>query len=37
MVIVGRTSNGWVDWKNEDGKSLHEMKRATMSAAQDDE
>lgn len=33
MVIVGRTSNGWVDWKNEDGRTLHEIKRAAESVA----
>jgi hypothetical protein len=27
-VVLGRTSNGWVDWKNKDGKTLHEVKRA---------
>jgi hypothetical protein len=27
-VILGRTSNGWVDWKNKDGKTLSEVKRA---------
>ena len=27
-VVLGRTSNGWVDWKDKDGKTLHEAKRA---------
>ncbi len=27
-VILGRTSNGWVDWKSKDGKTLNEVKRA---------
>lgn len=27
-VVLGRTSNGWVDWKNAEGKTLHDAKRA---------
>ena len=27
-VVLGRTSNGWVDWKNAEGKTLHDVKRA---------
>ena len=27
-VVLGRTSNGWVEWKSKDGKTLHEVKRA---------
>lgn len=27
MVLLGRTSNGWVDWKSIDGKTLAELKR----------
>jgi len=27
-VVLGRTSNGWVDWKNKDGMTLNEVKRA---------
>ncbi len=26
-VILGRPSNGWMDWKNKDGKTLDELKR----------
>jgi len=29
-VVLGRTSNGWVDWKNGDGKTLHDVKRAEV-------
>lgn len=29
IVILGRSSNGWVDWKNKQGQTLHEVKRAT--------
>lgn len=27
-VVLGRTSNGWVDWKSLDGRTLHDVKRA---------
>lgn len=27
-VVLGRTSNGWIDWKNAEGKTLHDVKRA---------
>ena len=26
-VILGRSSNGWTDWKNKEGKTLDEVKR----------
>ena len=26
-VLSGRHTNGWVDWKNTEGKSLKEVKR----------
>lgn len=26
-VILGRRSNGWIDWKNKNGKTLDELKR----------
>jgi hypothetical protein len=26
-VVLGRSSNGWADWKNGDGKTLHDVKR----------
>jgi hypothetical protein len=29
-AVLGRTSNGWVDWKNKDGKTLNEVKRAEL-------
>lgn len=28
VVVLARTSNGWKDWKNNEGKTLHELKRA---------
>lgn len=27
VALMGRTANGWVDWKNSDGKTLHDLKR----------
>lgn len=30
MALLGRTSNGWVEWKNKDGKSLDECKRQNI-------
>ena len=27
-ALLGRTSNGWKEWKSEDGVTLHELKRA---------
>lgn len=27
VALLGRTSNGWNDWKNKDGKTLHVLKR----------
>ncbi len=32
IVILGRTSNGWVDWKNAAGQSLHDIKRGERAA-----
>ena len=26
-IILGRSANGWTDWKNEEGKTLHEIIR----------
>jgi len=26
-VVLGRSSNGWTEWKDKDGKTLHELKR----------
>lgn len=28
IVILGRTSNGWVDWKSTTGETLHDAKRS---------
>jgi hypothetical protein len=27
LAVMGRTSNGWVDWKTKEGKTLDEVKR----------
>lgn len=27
VALMGRTANGWLDWKNADGKTLNELKR----------
>jgi hypothetical protein len=29
LAVMGRTSNGWLDWKTKDGKTLDEVKRQT--------
>lgn len=29
MALLGRTSNGWIDWKSADGKTLDDVKRKT--------
>ena len=28
-VVLGRTSNGWLDWKHEDGRTLSQVKRVS--------
>lgn len=28
LSLLGRTSNGWVEWKRADGRTLHDLKRA---------
>ena len=30
IALLGRTANGWIEWKNESGKTLHEVVRAPM-------
>jgi predicted GIY-YIG superfamily endonuclease len=29
IALMGRTSNGWIDWRSQDGKTLDELKRQT--------
>ena len=33
-VVLGRTSNGWVDWKNSEGKTLNDVKRGDSGEAE---
>lgn len=33
-VILGRTANGWVEWKTEDGRTLHDVERAAVDEAE---
>lgn len=28
IALLGRTANGWREWKNKDGLSLHQVKRS---------
>ena len=30
LALMGRTCNGWVDWKTKEGKTLDEVKRQTL-------
>ena len=32
-ALLGRTANGWVEWKDASGRTLHELKRATPTEA----
>ena len=32
MALMGRSANGWVEWKAANGKTLDELKRQTVSA-----
>lgn len=29
-IVLARTANGWVSWKNKDGKTLKEVKRSSL-------
>ena len=29
LAVMGRTANGWLEWKSKDGKTLDELKRQT--------
>ena len=31
MALMGRSANGWVEWKAANGKTLDELKRQTVS------
>ena len=30
LALMGRTCNGWIDWKTEDGRTLDEVKRSGL-------
>jgi predicted GIY-YIG superfamily endonuclease len=32
-VVCGTACNGWLDWKNADGVTLHDLKRPTLASA----
>jgi hypothetical protein len=32
LAVMGRISNGWVDWKTKDGRTLDEVKRQAPDA-----
>ncbi len=32
VALLGRTANGWLEWKAEDGRTLHEVKRQAIEA-----
>lgn len=34
LALTGRTANGWQEWKNAAGKTLHELKRAAPAEPQ---
>jgi hypothetical protein len=29
-MVLGRSSNGWIEWKNKNGKTLDELKRNNL-------
>lgn len=31
-MVLGRTSNGWIDWKHSDGRTLSELRRVSRAA-----
>ena len=32
IALIGRTANGWREWKNAEGRSLHDVKRSVPDA-----
>ncbi|MFG0297460.1 MAG: DUF4357 domain-containing protein, partial [Maioricimonas sp. JB045] len=32
-VVLGRTANGWIEWKTADGRTLHDVHRAESDEA----
>jgi hypothetical protein len=33
MVVMGRSANGWIEWKADNGKTLDELKRRGVGLA----
>ena len=33
MAVMGRSANGWVEWKNSQGRTLDEVKRQSVTVA----
>ena len=33
MAVMGRSANGWVEWKASDGRTLDELKRQSVTVA----
>jgi hypothetical protein len=33
IAVLGRSANGWLEWKTPQGKTLDEMKRQTVGVA----
>lgn len=36
-MVLGRTANGWGEWKDKDGRTLNEVKRAAVAEVADEE
>lgn len=34
MMLLGRTANGWIEWKTEDGRTLSDVKRTVENEAE---
>jgi hypothetical protein len=32
ITLMGRTANGWMEWKSKDGKTLDALKRQSVQA-----
>jgi hypothetical protein len=32
MAVMGRSANGWVEWKTSDGRTLDAVKRQTITS-----
>lgn len=33
IALMGRNANGWTEWKNADGLTLHQLQREPRNAA----